>query len=134
MALEFRDPVRARALGAALARATALVGRAPVSVMHVCGSHEQAIAKFGLRATFPPGLNVIMGPGCPVCITDLPEVDEAVALALSGVRVATYGDMVRVPGTAGSLADAQARGAHVDTVYSVAQAIDLAGRTTDDVV
>src|SRR5262249_59063686 len=94
--LEFRDRDRAAALGRALARATAQVGRAPVSVMHVCGSHEQAIAKFGLRAAFPRDLNVIMGPGCPVCITDQPEIDEAVALTLQGVRVATYGDMVRV--------------------------------------
>lgn len=132
--LEFRDPQRAQALRNALAWATARIGRSPVSVMHVCGSHEQAIAKFGLRASFPPELNVIMGPGCPVCITDQPEIDEAVALALQGVRVATYGDMVRVPGTAGSLADAQAHGGRVDVVYSVAQAVDLARGSTDDIV
>ena len=69
--------------------------------MHVCGSHEQAIARFGLRQVFPPALEVIMGPGCPVCITDVPEVDEGVALAQQGVRLATYGDMLRVPGSAG---------------------------------
>jgi hydrogenase expression/formation protein HypD len=132
--LEFRDRARAAALGQALARATVQVGRSPVSLMHVCGSHEQAIAKFGLRAAFPRDLNVIMGPGCPVCITDLPEIDEAVALGLKGMRIATYGDMVRVPGSAGSLADAQARGAQVDVVYSVAQAIDLARGTPEDVV
>jgi len=132
--LEFRDPVRARALCDALARATADVGRAPVAVMHVCGSHEQAIAKFGLRASFPPGLDVIMGPGCPVCITDQPEIDEAVALARQGVRIATYGDMVRVPGTAGSLADAQAAGARIDVVYSVAQAVEQARATSDPIV
>ena len=55
-----------------------------------------------------------MGPGCPVCITDMPEIDEGVALALQGVRIATYGDMIRVPGSAGSLADARAAGAKVD--------------------
>jgi hydrogenase expression/formation protein HypD len=132
-ALEFRDPVRARALRDALARATAQVGRA-VSVMHVCGSHEQAIAKFGLRASFPPALNVIMGPGCPVCITDQPEIDEAVALARRGIRIATYGDMVRVPGTAGSLADAQAAGAHIDVIYSVEQAVERARTVTEPVV
>jgi hydrogenase expression/formation protein HypD len=133
MALEFRDPARARALTDVIARTIAPIGR-PVSVMHVCGSHEQAIARFGLRAAFPEGLNVIMGPGCPVCITDLPEIDEAVALARAGVRIATYGDMVRVPGTAGSLADAQAGGAHVDTVYSAAQAVDFAHETAEPVV
>jgi hydrogenase expression/formation protein HypD len=131
--LEFRDPVRARALNEALTRTTAQIGRSPVSVMHVCGSHEQAIAKFGLRATFPPDLNVIMGPGCPVCITDQPEIDEAIALARQGVRIATYGDMVRVPGSAGSLAQAKAEGAKVDVVYSVAQAVELARATSDDV-
>ena len=133
MPLEFRDPARARALAAALARVTRQIGR-DVAVMHVCGSHEQAIAKFGLRASFPERLGVIMGPGCPVCVTDLPEIDEAVALALQGVRIVTYGDMVRVPGTAGSLADAQARGGRIDTVYSVAQAVEIAKQTRDEVV
>lgn len=132
--LEFRDPERARALSGMLARTVSAIGRSPVSVMHVCGSHEQAIARFGLRATLPRDLNVIMGPGCPVCITDMPEIDEGVALALQGVRVATYGDMVRVPGSAGSLADARAAGAKVDIVYSVAQAVDLARATTEEVV
>ena len=132
--LEFRDPARARALSEALARTVSAIAHRPVSVMHVCGSHEQAIARFGLRATLPPDLNVIMGPGCPVCITDMPEIDEAVALALQGVRVATYGDMVRVPGSAGSLADARAEGATVDVVYSVAQVVDIARSTPEPVV
>lgn len=131
--LEFRDPVRARELTEALQRTVGEIGR-PFTVMHVCGSHEQAIARFGLRAALPPALNLVMGPGCPVCITDMPEVDEAVALALQGVRIATYGDMVRVPGSAGSLADARARGAKVDVVYSVAQAVDAAKTTRDDIV
>ena len=132
--LEFRDPARAGALAEALRRATAQVGHAPVSVMHVCGSHEQAIARFGLRAVFPTDLNVIMGPGCPVCITDQPEIDEAIALTNQGVRVATYGDMMRVPGSAGSLSDAKARGAKVDIVYSVSQAVDLARTASEEVV
>ena len=124
--LKFRDPRRARELADALARAVDAIGRDPVSVMHVCGSHEQAIAKFGLRAALPKKLNVIMGPGCPVCITDVPEVDEGVALARQGVRLATYGDMLKVPGTVLSLSDAQAEGARIDVVYSVAQAVELA--------
>jgi hydrogenase expression/formation protein HypD len=132
--LKFRDPGKARALAVALERLTRRIGRAPVSVMHVCGSHEQAIAKFGLRATFPKGLNVIMGPGCPVCVTDVPEVDEAVVLAMQGVRIATYGDMVKVPGTVKSLADVQADGARLHVVYSVAQAAALARETDEEVV
>lgn len=119
----FRDPERARALREALERLTAhRSAEDPLAVMHVCGSHEQAIARFGLRATLPPTLRVIMGPGCPVCVTDAPEVDEAVALAEAGLRVASYGDMLRVPGSARSLADARTGGARVEVVYGVAQA------------
>jgi hydrogenase expression/formation protein HypD len=125
--LKFRDPERARSLSESIARNVEAIGRR-VSVMHVCGSHEQAIARFGLRAVLPPGLELIMGPGCPVCVTDGPEVDEAVALALQGVRVCTYGDMLRLPGTSRSLADAQAEGARVEVVYSVAQAAGIAAR------
>jgi hydrogenase expression/formation protein HypD len=132
--LKFRDPARAQALAAALDRATRDIGRQPVSVMHVCGSHEQAIARFGLRAVFPKDLNVIMGPGCPVCITDVPEVDEAIALARQGVHIATYGDMLRVPGSSRSLADAQAEGGRIHVVYSVGQALDLARSTAEEVV
>jgi hydrogenase expression/formation protein HypD len=132
--LKFRDPIRARALSESLARTLREIGRHPVSIMHVCGSHEQAIARFGLRATLPRALNVIMGPGCPVCITDVPEVDEGVALARQGVRIATYGDMVKVPGTRWSLADAQAEGARIDVVYSVSQAVELARRIDEPLV
>jgi len=127
--LQFRDPQRGRELVDLLGRRTAEVGRSPVSVMHVCGSHEQAIARFGLRASFPRDLHVIMGPGCPVCVTDTPEVDEAVVLARQGVHVATYGDMLRVPGTSLSLADAQAEdgaAGRVHVVYSVSQVVELA--------
>jgi hydrogenase expression/formation protein HypD len=131
--LKFRDPVRARALADTIRRNVDAIGR-PVSVMHVCGSHEQAIARFGLRAVLPEPLQLIMGPGCPVCVTDAPEVDQAVALAAQGARVCTYGDMVRLPGTARSLADAQAVGGKVEIVYSVAQAVELAQKHPEDEV
>ncbi len=132
--LKFRDPSRARAMVQALHRLTADIGRPRVSLMHVCGSHEQAIAKYGLRATLPPALNVIMGPGCPVCVTDTREVDDGVALALQGVQIATYGDMLRVPGTVMSLADAQAEGARVHVLYSAGQAVELAARLKEPLV
>jgi hydrogenase expression/formation protein HypD len=131
--LKFRDPARARALADAIARTVGGIGRR-IQVMHVCGSHEQAIARFGLRALLPPGLGLIMGPGCPVCVTDAPEVDEAVALTRMGARVCTYGDMLRLPGTALSLADAKAEGGKVEVVYSVAHAVDLARRHPDEQV
>jgi len=132
--LKFRDPERARALSEALRREVEAAGRT-ISLMHVCGSHEQAIARFGLRAAFPRHLDVIMGPGCPVCVTDTPEVDEAVALAAQGARVCTYGDMLRLPGTVKSLADVQSDGADVEVVYSVSQAVEIArARPAEQVV
>jgi hydrogenase expression/formation protein HypD len=132
--LQFRDPARARSLAAALEREVAAIGREPVSVMHVCGSHEQAIARFGLRSVLPRKLEVIMGPGCPVCVTDMPEVDEAVALARAGHRIATYGDMLRVPGSARSLSDAQAEGGRIEVVYSIQQAVELAAASPGEQV
>jgi hydrogenase expression/formation protein HypD len=131
--LEFRDPERAQVLCQTLRRVCDQVER-PVSVMHVCGTHEQSIARFGLRSLLPPNLNVFMGPGCPVCVTDMPEVDEAVALALRGVTVATFGDMFRVPGSVLSLAEAKAQGADVRVVYSPWDALRLAQSTDREVV
>jgi hydrogenase expression/formation protein HypD len=132
--LKFRDAAIGQQLGEKLNRVVDEIGRDPVSVMHVCGSHEQAIARFGLRSAFPKKLDVVMGPGCPVCITDVPEVDEGVALAMQGVRVATYGDMLRVPGTVKSLADARGEGGKVDVVYGIDQAIELARQTDEEIV
>jgi hydrogenase expression/formation protein HypD len=131
--LKFRDPAKARALAEAMQANLDAIGR-QVSVMHVCGSHEQAIARFGLRAVLPRQLQLIMGPGCPVCVTDGPEVDEAVALARQGVQVCTYGDMLRLPGTSQSLADTQGDGGQVHVVYSVAQAVELAQAHPDQPV
>lgn len=123
--LQFRDPETADALADRLDDLMASIGH-PVSIMHVCGTHEQTIAKFGLRSMLPENLSVRMGPGCPVCVTNMPEVDEAVALAEEGYIVATFGDMFEVPGTAKSLADAKTEGADVEIVYSAGDAVELA--------
>jgi hydrogenase expression/formation protein HypD len=135
--LQFRDPERGaallRRLERAVERAVARLG-GPVSVMHVCGSHEQAIARYGLRARLPAGLDLRMGPGCPVCVTDAPEIDAAVALARSGLPVLTYGDMLRVPGTEMSLEDARAAGARVEVLYAATQAVEIARATPGPVV
>jgi hydrogenase expression/formation protein HypD len=131
--LQFRNPDQAEQLADRLDSLMAEIdGR--VTLMHVCGSHEQAIAKFGLRSLLPDGLSVRMGPGCPVCVTNMPEVDEAVALAEAGATVATYGDMFRVPGTEKSLADARADGADVEVVYSASEAVDYAAEHPEEAV
>jgi hydrogenase expression/formation protein HypD len=98
-----------------------------VQVMEVCGTHTMAVARAGLKQLLPEGLVLVSGPGCPVCVTDQSYMDQAVSLARrSEVIVATYGDMVRVPGRAGSLADARGNGASVEVVYSADQAVELA--------
>lgn len=131
--LEFRDVARGAALQSRLERLMAGAGRT-VSLMHVCGSHEQAFARYGLRARFPKNLRVLAGPGCPVCVTDAVEIDAAVALAQRGHRVLTYGDMLRVPGAAASLADARAAGARVEVIYAATQASDIARASNEPVI
>lgn len=129
----FRDVERGRALSARLDRLLSSAGR-DVTVMHVCGSHEQAIARYGLRSRFPSNLHVQMGPGCPVCVTDAPEIDACVALAQRGHRILTYGDMLRVPGNALSLEDARAAGARVELIYAATQAAELARASSEPVI
>ena len=124
--VKFRNPATALKLADALTVLCSEIDQELVTIMHVCGSHEQAIAKYGLRSKLPKKLDVIMGPGCPVCVTDAPEVDEGVALALEGIHITTYGDMIRVPGTQMSLADAQTAGGKVHVVYSASQTVEMA--------
>ena len=95
---------------------------------HICGTHEFAITRFGLRALLPPSIEVIAGPGCPVCIVPAEEVDEAIWLAQHGLTLVTFGDMMRVPGTRMSLSDAKATGSDVRIVYSVTESVKMAMR------
>ncbi|RXA20875.1 hydrogenase formation protein HypD [Methanosarcina sp. MSH10X1] len=103
----------------------------PLRIMHVCGTHERTIAKYGLRSVLPENIEVISGPGCPVCVTPEEDVNLAIALAKSGVTVVTFGDMMRVPGSAESLLDAKSEGANVRMVYSIDDAIALAEKKPD---
>jgi len=106
--------------------------RRGAQIMEVCGTHTMAIARNGLRTLLPAELKLISGPGCPVCVTGQGYIDQALLLAeTDGVVIATYGDMVRVPGQAGSLAEARAAGAVVEVVYSADQAVELAIRRPD---
>jgi len=101
-----------------------------VRIMEVCGTHTVNIARAGLRKVLPERLGLLSGPGCPVCVTAQGYVDAALALARrDGLTVATYGDMVRVPGAGGSLEEARAGGADVEVVYSADQAVELARRS-----
>ncbi|MDD3042863.1 MAG: hydrogenase formation protein HypD [Methanosarcinaceae archaeon] len=103
----------------------------PLRIMHVCGTHERAITKHGLRSVLPEEIEVLSGPGCPVCVTPEADIDTAIALAKSGVVVVSFGDMMRVPGSSGSLFDAKAEGADVRMVYSIDDAVGLAEKMQD---
>jgi hydrogenase expression/formation protein HypD len=97
-----------------------------VKFCHVCGTHEWTITHFGLRSFLPETVEVIAGPGCPVCIVPAAEVDEAVQIAQKGVTVTCFGDLLRVPGSSMSLMDAKAEGADVRVVYSMSDAVKMA--------
>ena len=95
----------------------------PVRIMEVCGTHTHEIFRLGIRKLLPPQVELISGPGCPVCVTPVGFIDEAVYLALEKqATICTFGDLVRVPGTKKSLADARAEGARIRIVYSPADA------------
>jgi len=99
----------------------------PVRLMEFCGSHTAAILRYGIRQLLPPGIELLSGPGCPVCVTDQIDIDRALFLArVPGVIMATFGDMLKVPGNQGSLAEAHADGADVRVVYSTLDALQLA--------
>ncbi|MEF3691437.1 MAG: hydrogenase formation protein HypD [Candidatus Moraniibacteriota bacterium] len=100
------------------------IGRG-VRLMEVCGTHTQAISRYGIREILPKNIKLITGPGCPVCVTAQKDIDAIVSLALAGIPVATYGDLLRVPGYFGSLDQAREKGVRVFDVYSVADALEL---------
>ncbi|MDR2544130.1 MAG: hydrogenase formation protein HypD [Methanobrevibacter sp.] len=106
----------------------------PVKIMHVCGSHEHTIMESGLRTLLPKEVEVIAGPGCPVCCVPSKEIDEALELVDHGVTITTFGDMLKVPGSNGSLADAKSEGADIRIVYGIANAVEIAREINNEVV
>ncbi len=124
---EFRDGERAKALGDAIA-AAASSGR-EYRLMEFCGGHTHAVFRYGVPDLLPANVELIHGPGCPVCVLPIGRLDMAIRLASDHPEVilASYGDMLRVPGSKGvSLMKAKADGADVRMVYSVSDALDLA--------
>jgi hydrogenase expression/formation protein HypD len=102
-----------------------------LAFMHICGTHEAAIARAGLRSLLPDRLKIVMGPGCPVCITPQGEIDAALELLAKDCIVATYGDLLRVPGSKGSL---ESGGGDVRVVQGIHKAVEIAKKTDKEVV
>jgi hydrogenase expression/formation protein HypD len=128
---EFRDSSLAKSLVGELQKAVTK----PLRIMEVCGSHTMAIFRNGIRSILPEGLELISGPGCPVCVTSAPHMDAFIAMAdKPGVRITIFGDLFRVPGSNGSLANASSRGAKIDIVYSSMDALEIAENHPEDLV
>ena len=124
--LKFRDAGLARRIVERIHRLAS--DQDMIKICHVCGTHEWTITHYGIRSLLPSNVEVIAGPGCPVCITPASEIDEAIQLALNGVVIACFGDVLRVPGSSMSLLDAKAEGADVRVVYSASDAVKMAER------
>lgn len=120
---KFRDPVLAKKVAEQIRK---IAPSYNVKFCHICGTHEWTITHYGLRVMLPKTVDVIAGPGCPVCILPAAEIDEAIQLALKGVTITTFGDVIRVPGSESSLQEAKASGADVRIVYSPADAVKMA--------
>lgn len=104
----------------------------PVRIMEVCGTHTVAIAKFGLKQIIPENISLISGPGCPVCVTSQEDIEKFLILAKNPeIIITTFGDMIRVPGSTGSLQKMKAEGANIKMVYSPMDAISLAQENPD---
>ncbi len=104
----------------------------PIRIMEVCGTHTHEIFRLGIRKLLPENIDVISGPGCPVCVTAVGYIDEACWLALEkNCIICTFGDLIKVPGTEMSLAGARAKGAQVRPVYSPLDAVELAKENPD---
>lgn len=126
---EFKDLVR----GSGILKEIVRLATDKVSLMEICGSHTHAICKSGLRAVLPDNINLISGPGCPVCVTSQPEIDAIIDFADSNkeVVVTTFGDMLRVPGSNSTLEQARARASDVRVIYSPLGALSIARQSPE---
>ena len=128
--MKFQDEFRDRSLVqnmAANIRRMAEKLKAPVNFMEVCGTHTMSIYQYGIRSLLPDNVQLVSGPGCPVCVTPVGYLDRAIACTTDPQNiVATFGDMLRVPGSRSSLMEERAKGADIRIVYSPLDAVALA--------
>ncbi|MFZ2087374.1 MAG: hydrogenase formation protein HypD [Desulfobaccales bacterium] len=125
--MKYSEEYRDRELVQKLSRQIKDISPGPATLMEVCGTHTMAVARFGLKSLLPPEIKLVSGPGCPVCVTAQEDIDAFLALGnMPQVILATFGDMVRVPGSATSLERERAQGARVQVVYSPLDAVALA--------
>lgn len=132
---EFRDAAKAKSLIheiELLAKSIPIARERPIAIMEVCGGHTHSIFRYGLEGMLPKEIELVHGPGCPVCVLPMGRVDDCIAIAeRPNVIFTTFGDAMRVPGSKKSLLQAKADGADVRMVYSPMDALALAKKNPD---
>lgn len=132
MALKYIEEYRDGDLARVLVKKIGSAGTRNLRLMEVCGTHTMSIFRHGIRSVLPPGITLLSGPGCPVCVTAQKDIDAFVAFArIPGVIVTTFGDLIKVPGSSSTLGKEKADGADVRIVYSVFDAIQIARENKD---
>lgn len=125
--MKYIDEYRDKELVDKLITAISQKSHKPVRIMEVCGGHTLAIRKYGIQHLLPDHIELLSGPGCPVCVTDRTAIDKAIELAHQpGIIITTYGDLIRVPGSGSSLNQEKAFGADIRIVYSTLDALEVA--------
>ncbi len=127
MTLKHIDEYRDAQIAQALIKKIKSISKKDVRLMEVCGTHTVSIFRSGIRSVLPPTISLISGPGCPVCVTDQAEIDAFIELArLDDVIIASFGDLMRVPGSHSSLQKESAGGRDIRVVYSTFDALEIA--------
>jgi hydrogenase expression/formation protein HypD len=125
--MRFIDEFRNAGLAGKLAHRIAGISTRPARLMEFCGGHTVAIMRNGIRQMLPSSIEMLSGPGCPVCVTANADIDKAIALAgIPGIIITTFGDMIKVPGSYASLQEARASGGDIRIVYSTQDALQIA--------
>lgn len=130
--MKYMDEYRDRGLVDHLVQRIRDVSKVPVRLMEVCGGHTMSIQKFGIPSLLPETVELVSGPGCPVCVTGRQFIDKAIAYSrLKDIIITTFGDLIRVPGSTSSLEKEKASGADIRIVYSVLDALQVAMENPD---
>jgi hydrogenase expression/formation protein HypD len=133
--MKFSDEYRNGKIVLALSEKIKQASKRDIVLMEVCGGHTMAIHRFGLNSLLPPNIRLVSGPGCPVCVSAQKFIDTAITYShKSGIIVATYGDLIRVPGSGSSLEKERAAGADIRIIYSVLEAVAMARANPDRMI
>ena len=125
--MKYIDEYRKKELITGISEEIKRISKKEISLMEVCGGHTMAIHRFGLLSLLPPNIHLLSGPGCPVCVSGQHFIDTAIAYArMPGAIITTYGDLIRVPGSASSLEKEKASGYDIRIVYSVLESLEIA--------